>query len=279
MQPSQLRPMRIGDLLDTSFRFYRAHAAQLLTLTLIVLLPMTLVRLLLLATPIAEQLLDSLQSVFLLPLACAALTAAGTRIYTNQTIAPAQLLREGARRYLSILGAIFLEGLFIGVPIALIVGCLGFGLLSRGPTNPIIWVLLAIIVIPYIVLLGTKFAITFPAIVIEGINASAGVKRSWALTKGRFWHTAGAAFATSILTILLSQLPAISVACLTTALAAGTTTPWLAALQLILVQLGLIITLPFQYLVPVVLYYDLRIRNEGYDLDQALNAAKLPSTS
>src|SRR5215213_8006763 len=111
MQPSQLRPMRIGDLLDCAFRFYRAHVVQLLTLTLIVLLPMTLLRLLLLATPIAAQLLNSLQSVFLVPLACAALTVAGTRIYTNQTIAPTQLLREGARRYLSILGAVFLEGL------------------------------------------------------------------------------------------------------------------------------------------------------------------------
>jgi hypothetical protein len=122
MQPSQLRPMQIGDLLDTAFRLYRAHVVHLLTLTTLVLLPMTLLRLLLLATPIAAPLLDSLQSIFLLPLVCAALTVASTRIYTNQTIVPAQIVRDGARRYLSIQGATFLEGLVIGLPIALIGG-------------------------------------------------------------------------------------------------------------------------------------------------------------
>lgn len=276
MQPSQLRPMRISDLLDTAFRFYRAHVTRLLTLTTIVLLPMLLLRLLLLATSGVTQLFDTLQNFFLLPLLCAALTLASTRIYANQPIMPVQLIRDGARRYFSILGATFLVGLVIGLPIALIVGCLMIGLLSSGPSNPVIWAFLAIVLIPCVVFGSAKFAITFPAIIIEEIGASAGMRRSWALTKGMFWHTAGIFIATSLLTILLAQLPSLSITYIM--ISARATASWLPALQLVLVQLGLIITLPFQYLVPVVLYYDLRIRNEAYDLDQAIGTAKTPST-
>lgn len=268
MQPSLLRPMPIGDLLDTAFRLYRAHFTRFLTLTAVVLIPITMVRLLLLSSPNANQLLDNAQTTFLLPLISAALTSAGARIYANETFSLRQAYRAGARRYLSAFGAVFLQGLLIILPIVILGGCLLFAVSTNGASSPLIWVVFSL-AIPLVVFVLTKYAVTLPAIMVEGIGAGAGMSRSWLLTKKRFWHVASVIVATTLLTLVLSELPALSVSYIAGTASAGSPALWPSALQIVLAQLGQMITLPLQYLVPVMLYYDLRIRNEGYDIEQA----------
>lgn len=277
MHPSQLRSRSISELLDTAVRLYRAHAVQLLALSAIVLLPTTLLRVLLVASsPFAVYLIESLQNIFLIPLLCAALTTAGVRIYANQSFTLPQMLRAGLRRGLSVLGASVIEGAAIGLAIVALGGGLIAALtfVSRSPDNPWLWALAALVVIPCVVVLAAKYAVAIPALVVEGLNARNGVRRSWALTKGRLWPTAVVLTATTLLTLLVAQAPSLVLTTLSSALlgsallGGGPDVAWLAGLQIVLVQVGLAITLPLQYLVPVVLYYDLRIRNEGYDLEQ-----------
>jgi hypothetical protein len=43
-------------------------------------------------------------------------------------------------------------------------------------------------------------------------------------------------------------------------------------LSLVITQLGTIISTPFSVIAQVLLYYDMRIRYEGYDLELALQA-------
>jgi hypothetical protein len=110
---------------------------------------------------------------------------------------------------------------------------------------------------------------------VEGVGAIRGIRRSWSLTTRRFWHVAGVYIAARLLTALLVIIPAISVAYFIPMTGGAPDAPGIAALELVLGQVGVLIVLPFHYLVPVVLYYDLRIRNEGYDLEHASRTAQV----
>src|SRR5205085_1470368 len=101
MHPPLLQPLQIGDLLDTAFRLYRRNVAQLIRLTSLVIIPLTLVRLLLLASPLISSAIDFLQVVFLLPLIGATLTIASARLYQNETCTPYQAYQDGSQRYFS----------------------------------------------------------------------------------------------------------------------------------------------------------------------------------
>jgi hypothetical protein len=274
MQPPLLQPMRIGDLLDSAFRLYRTHFVLLITITALALVPLTIVRLLVTSLLVLPA-LDSLQSAFFVPLISAAVVSASACIYRDMAVTAAQAYRDGARRYLSILGATFLEGLIIALPALVIAGCLLAGLLNSSSSSLLALAMVVIVLLPFAVFIATRYAVAFPAIIIEGVGASKGMSRSWSLTKGKFWHSAGVFISATILTVLISQLPTFMVGFIAGLTGSLTAAPWLISAQLVLSQLGLMITLPFQYLVAVVLYYDLRIRSEGYDLELASQSGQI----
>lgn len=269
MQVSELQPMRVSDILDASFRLYRTHFTQLLSLVTFTFLPMTIVRLLLLANPAANSMIDVVQSIFFLPLMSAVITVVGARIYWNEPMTAAQAYRAGLQRYLSILGATLLQGLIIGLPAVVIGGCFSLALVNSSLSASVTIALLIMLLLPFFFAIGTKYAVTFPAIMVEGVPAIAAMSRSWSLTTGKFWQAAGVLTASSLLTVLIAQIPTLMISSVVDASGSESLALWLSATRLVLTQLGLIVTLPFQYLVSTVLYYDLRIRNEGYDLERA----------
>jgi hypothetical protein len=267
MQPPVLQPRGIGELLDTAFRLYRRNVVLLLGLTALTLVPLTLLRLLLLRPAPAARLVELVQNVVLLPLLVAVLTGAGAQLYRQEAITAAAAYRAGARRFLSIFGAAVLTNLSIGLPIVLLSGGLTLTLLASRPPSRLVWLLLALLLLPFVVFMSVKYAVTFPAIMVEGVGAMRGIRRSWTLTTRRLWHVAGVYIATAMLTALLIVMPVLSVAYLVTMTGGAPDAPGIAALELVLGQLGVLIALPFHYLIPVVLYYDLRVRNEGYDIE------------
>jgi hypothetical protein len=277
MQPDLLRPKRIGELLDTSIRMYRTQVAALLGFTCLVLLPVMAVRLLLLSNPTLLQVVTLGQALLINPLLTSALTIASLHIYDQQSIAPIQLLQAGARRYFAVFGAAILLWLIVALPAGLIAGCLVFAILASSQSAPIAVGLMFLVMLPFIVFIGVRYSMIYPAVIIENLGPSMALRRSWALTKGKFWHVAGTIFTASLLTALVAQAPSLTVAYLSLRTPGIAVPTWWLAVQLLVEQLGLIIVLPLQYLVPVVLYYDLRIRNEGYDLERATETVSAPS--
>ena len=108
---------------------------------------------------------------------------------------------------------------------------------------------LVLFVIPGIIV-GVLLAVSVPALVAEDVRARGALLRSWSLVGGRWWHT----FGTLLLTWVLLGL--------TVSLADRAAAPggWLA--ETVAQALAVTLVTPFAALVGVLLYLDLRARQE-----------------
>lgn len=266
MQSNIPRAMSIGDLLDAAFRLYRLHFARFISITAIALVPFAVLLLFVQFTPTTRLLVSLVQNILIMALVGGALVAASVRAYWGKSCTLADVYRRGARRYWSLLGATLLEALLLVLPATVIFVFLGIAL---RPARANIQVLLILVLASVVLFIGPRFAVTFPAITTEEAGAWRGLRRSWALTSGLFWHTAGVFITSALLTLLIDQLPGIGVGYVLRSIVHIAQAPWLTTVQTTLTWIGLIITLPFHYLVVTLLYYDLRVRTEGYDLERA----------
>jgi hypothetical protein len=111
--------------------------------------------------------------------------------------------------------------------------------------------------------------VTTQTIVLEGQGPLAGLGRSWRLVGGSFWRTLGIMLLMGVLTYMIAAFPATIVSFGLT-LSSGGALDNLARNQMIttlLAQIGQIVALPLEFAVYTLLYYDLRVRKEGYDLE------------
>ena len=113
--------------------------------------------------------------------------------------------------------------------------------------------------------LGVAFSLALPALLLEGKKGSSALGRSYNLIKGRWWRTFGLLFAGYVLASVISGiLQGILAALMFVAVGDD------SALSVILSSLaglaGQVITTPFIAALTVVLYFDLRVRKEAFDL-------------
>jgi hypothetical protein len=172
-------------------------------------------------------------------LAIAACFKAISAAYLGEHAGVAESLRYAVGRLLPLLVAYFLVVIIVGLGlVALII--------------PGIW-------------LAVKLSMTFPAVVFERTGPFAAIGRSWALTKGNWWRV----FGTLLVVFLISFVLQIVLAAVAGGLlAAGDSVSELTvAIVLTLVNLlALALTYPLWASVTSVVYYDLRVRNEAFDL-------------
>ena len=253
----QLRPLSVGEMLDAGFRLFRARFMTLILCVLVPVVPLTII-----ATAVQASVdpnafdLDSTETVdsgsalagtlvaALIQFAAAALAIAAcfkaiSAAYLGEHAGVAESLRYAVGRLLPLLVAYFLVVVIVGLGlVALII--------------PGIW-------------LAVKLSMTFPAVVFERTGPFAAIGRSWALTKGNWWRV----FGTLLVVFLISFVLQIVLAAVAGGLlAAGDSVSELTvAIVLTLVNLlALALTYPLWASVTSVVYYDLRVRNEGFDL-------------
>ncbi|HEU5218284.1 MAG TPA: hypothetical protein VFU23_06475, partial [Gemmatimonadales bacterium] len=118
-----------------------------------------------------------------------------------------------------------------------------------------------LLIIPGIILLSGLILSTVVA-VIEGKANSAALGRSWELTKG----FRGKVLLTMCCIFLLLMVPTITVSAIWAIIGVATGGIGLIGTE-ILTSLISILIYPFFYVVLTVLYYDLRVRKEGFDLE------------
>lgn len=263
-------PMSVSGILDRTFRLYRRNFVRFITIAAVVQVPLLIVGLV--PTVLSRKLFDPQQATWaagepppievLLPallvttisllvymvlavvgstLSSGALAKAVSESYLGRESSVAEVYRFVLPRFGSLLGASLLIALLT------LVGYL-------------------VCVVPG-VLVSLWLAVATPAIVIEGAGAIDGMQRSKALTSGNL----GKVFLVGLLTVLLAlviQWPVV----------------WLAGLlgkylsREVSVALGVIVqqvlAFPMQLIATpiistalVLLYYDLRIRKEGFDLE------------
>jgi sterol desaturase/sphingolipid hydroxylase (fatty acid hydroxylase superfamily) len=106
------------------------------------------------------------------------------------------------------------------------------------------------------------FIAVAPAIVVEELGPIRGMRRSWRLMRPRFWPVLGIALLSGLIANILGSILGTPFSLV--AVAIGYDVGWpLLALGAILPAL---VTTPFIAIVATLIYFDGRIRHEGFDL-------------
>ncbi len=129
----------------------------------------------------------------------------------------------------------------------------------------------------FIVYLGIRWRLMLPAILLETRKATEGLDRSWKLTHGIFWRVFGITFLVGILVYLFSTLPQTAINYGLEFFSPGFSYASIALT--IFSQSTLIFTSPFITAVNVVLFYDILVRKEGFDLTLQLGMTPPPFPS
>lgn len=222
-----------------------------------------------------------LQVLIVQGLITGALAHAIANSYLGRPLTILEAYGFGLSKYLSLIavalllffGTLLLALLLLGVPSAALIGLSN----TASPSAGVGLALLAsVVLIGAIVLLvlaliffSIKLLLSTQAIVLEGHGPIAAMKRSWHLVSGSFWRTLLIVLLMGVIVYLLSGIPATVVSFALT-LANPTAPDQMMRNQAIATlfgQLGQILVMPLQLGLFTLLYYDLRVRKEGFDLE------------
>jgi hypothetical protein len=277
-----LRPYSLGELLDQAIRLYRRNFVKFLGIMAIIQVPISLLQLLvsffvfqglaevsMASTPPSEQLIArslggggaslllTILSFFLVQgLATAALTRSVADNYLGRQTGILDAYRRISSRWLSLVRAILLVGLLsLVLVIWTLVPCIGWvsGLGMLLFTSTVLLPLVA------------------PIVILEGCSAVESIRRAWELARRRFWWILGFVFILFLFAQLLITGPGMLASTVLgmTVRQSGdylrsTTTSTL--IQSAVTLLMSLLYLPLQLTAITLMYFDLRVRTEGFDL-------------
>ena len=241
-----LRPLTLGEILDVSFGLYRSMFLTLLVVGVAVhLLPVLIETYLQAAGRIF--LLDLvnlgywLVAIIMNSLGVAATTSIISEAYLGRRMTAGEALRRALPLIWPLLIVSLLSSLLIGI---------GFMLL----------------ILPGVILLSGLLLSSVAMVVEHPPRATTAMARSWELSKGH----KGQVFGTVLVAFLLLLVPRVAVSAIW-ALSGGSR----AALFPVVVSAILEVAVyPYLYTVITLVYYDLRVRKEGFDLDLLAQASE-----
>jgi hypothetical protein len=210
-----------------------------------------------------------------------ALAKAISRSYLSEPTSILEAYNFGVRRFFSLLGASLapfgIVILFSGVLTACSIGLLTtLGVRAGERPNVGLIILAALGLIGALIGLGlvslwiyTRLIATTQAIVLEGQGPLAGLGRSWELVRGSFWRVLGIMILMFALTYMVSAIPALVVNFSLQFLSGNALDSLMRnqAITSLVAYIGIIVSLPLKLAVYTLLYYDLRVRKEGYDME------------
>ncbi|MFZ6031324.1 MAG: hypothetical protein ACOYYS_26745 [Chloroflexota bacterium] len=279
-----LRPLSVGEIFDQAIRLYRRHFITFVGIIALVQIPYTIFQAVISATSglqVAEgiggppgsmdygtlfsaQMLSYLaalvQLILVEGIGTAALTRAIADTYLGRPVSIVEAYKSMGRSWVGLVGALLLVGLIgLGFLIWTIIPCVGW-LTGIG-----MMVFLGLAVRPLVTIVY----------VVEKKGAVKSFRRAWDLAKRRFWWLIGftlllSLFATLVIygptTLFASALQSV----LGIDAASSYTNPqiWFISLALttFMSLVGSLIYLPLQLTANTLVYFDLRVRTEGFDL-------------
>jgi hypothetical protein len=222
-----LRARSVGEILDMAFQIYRSRWAAMATATAVLVFPVLALQAVMPLT--GALILNVLLGLFYMA-ASGAVVVIASEAYLGREVAPLAAVGMVLRRFFSVWGAAFLQSLIIG-----------FGFL--------------LLIIPGIIFAAWAFGMQ-QAVMIEGADASESFERSKDLAEDYVLHI----LLTSVLTFVIGYL---AVTGLSIALQQVTDD---VRMLLLGTNLARIAINPLAAVVGTVLYYDLRIRKEAFDV-------------
>jgi hypothetical protein len=288
VQASDLRPLRVGETLDVAIKIYTHNAAELFKVVAVVAIPVQLLSAAILASVTPEEsalLRPTLPSegqpppvprdldVFLVGIALLALVGVlGSLLATAasfKAVGDAYLgvrprwsksLRCALRRLHSLLWVALLPGTLIALALA---AAIVPGIVADSLVLTLIGALAGLC---FSVWAYVSWAVSIPALLMEGARGRRALGRSLTLVRGRWWATFGALLLGYLIYAILGAI----ISGLFTALLftdVGDNVLVGVAVDAIGGAVGSILTTPFLAALVTVVYFDLRVRKEGFDLE------------
>ena len=251
----ELRPLSIGEILDVAIKIYLRNAWTLFRVVLVVVAPVEIVSALIQASA-ANDTDTATVSSHDLALYLSAIGAAAVLGILANTVATGASFKAVADAYLGEQPAwrSSLRFAFARLHSILWITLLG------GIATVIGFVFC---IVPGIYL-WIAFAVAVPVLLTEGVKGTSALGRSRALVRGRWWGT----FGVVLLGTILAGIVSAAIGGLA-GLAAGTTDANTVAgflVNSVSGTLGSMISTPFTAAFVSVLYFDLRVRKEAFDL-------------
>lgn len=236
-----LRPLDLGGVLDTASGLYRNLFVALVTIAAATNAVPGIMSIYIDVSGAGIEHMGLFGAyLFLTFLFSAIAVAASTFVISGAYLGDRILARDALRRALG-----FTLPLVIITVLSMLVIFFGFVLL----------------IIPGLIAMA-GLALSNAVVVIEApIGPTDAMGRSWSLTKGERMKV----LATLIVAFLLLAIPAILVGVLSEI--GGTFGLWPSWISSVLSIAFSVFVYPFLYVVVVVLYYDMRVRKEGFDLE------------
>lgn len=268
----KLRPLSMGQIMDQAIRLYRRNFVAFVGIVALVQIPTIAMQFLFTLTAVnsgagvdtvggilslSTILTSFLSFVLVQGLGTAAMTRAVSDNYLGEKTGSLQAFRKIGRSWLSLIGALIVTGLvslgiFVWAFVPLIGWLTGWAMLY----------FMVVIVVPLVA----------PVIVLEGTGASGAWRRAWDLARRRFWWIIGFFLVLTIFNWLVGVGPTIVVNFVVTFLVVESINDPTSALLVQTVASSLtalffsLIYLPFQLAAITLVYFDLRVRSEAFDL-------------
>jgi hypothetical protein len=207
-------------------------------------------------------LLAAVASVVVLPFIAGAISVVVSASYLGRPVEAGQALRAAGRRWWSLVCSWLLAHLLQTLPWVLPVALLVAGIVAEITPLAVVGGLLIVLAGLAQLLIMALFVAVAPAIVVEELGPLRALRRSAGLVRPRLWPVLGAAIVSGLVAGLLSS----ALAGLPNLLSTFGQLPF----EWVIVAFGGIVagllTMPFVAIAATPLYFDARIRQEGFDL-------------
>jgi len=280
----RFRPMGFGDILDEAFDLYKNNFVLLVGIAALFYMPiqfisgMTVLPLLnQLQTTTSPANIDwakllgsslALGALFLMGYAAVmgAFTHAVSRRYLDEPTTISKSYGFIFRRLWALLLTIILSTLAIMGPFFVAMAVGAGAMAAAGPVvGVILFVLLLIGAAVFTILASLRLPFVTAAFVVEGLRPVAALKRSWQLATGNAGRIFGVTFVAGLIVAIVSSILKAPVQWLLMASITAGSTSALAINSAVDAVLSSVLG-PITSIVLILLYYDLRIRKEGFDL-------------
>jgi hypothetical protein len=282
--------MTLGDILDGAFKLLKANARTIVAIVAAFVVPLQLLsgfatREMLGGDSFVDLLGDPSLSdeststgttmtslvttgiwYLVLPFIAGAISKVVAASYLGRELRAGEALRATARRAWALFASwVVVHLLELGGFITGVVVLVGVAVAGGGTAAAVLGVLIIVLAgFPVLLAVMTLSIAVSPAIVVEELGPIAGIRRSWRLCRRRFWPILGIALLSGFVANMLGQILA------TVPTVIGLFVPF-DTVGWILFSLGGIlsslVTLPVVAIVATLVYFDARIRTEGFDLE------------
>jgi hypothetical protein len=278
----ELRPLSVGEILDVAIKIYLKHAWTLIKIVALIVTPVQFIGALITTSAAPEGFSDpdrvvvleeqrddiwrffaaagvvGVLSFILLLLATAACFKAVSDAYLGQTPTVGGSLRYAVKRWRSLIWLPIVMGVLLLLPVAII------GILAAAFESGALLGLGLLGVVPLLVWLWVSWSVATPALLFEGLKGTKALRRSFFLIRDRWWRTLGAVILGSIIAgIVRSALAALFSQLVFTSADSFFAVSMLSAVS---GTIGSVLATPFQAAVITILFFDFKVRKEGFDL-------------